>query len=145
MKKQVAVTGEGWGLCYDGASLIQSDGTATLRFRNPTTFDQTGSVMVTLNGSPLPQVNELECVGGQVWGNVWPTTQIVRINPATGRVTATVDASGMLTSAQQAGTDVMNGITWLGGDDFLLTGKYWPVMLRVRLVVPSADQARPAA
>jgi glutaminyl-peptide cyclotransferase len=145
VKKQVAVTGEGWGLCYDGAKLIQSDGTATLRFRNPTTFDQTGSVVVTLNGSPLPQVNELECVGGQVWGNVWPTTQIVRINPVTGRVTATVDASGMLTSAQQAGTDVLNGITWLGGDDFLLTGKYWPVLLRVRLVVPSADQARPPA
>ncbi len=53
VKKQVAVTGEGWGLCYDGAKLIQSDGTATLRFRNPTTFDQTGSVMVTLDGSPL--------------------------------------------------------------------------------------------
>lgn len=30
----------------------------------------------------------------------------------------------------------MNGITWLGGDDYLLTGKYWPVMLRVRIVVP---------
>ena len=34
VKKQVALTGEGWGLCYDGTRLVQSDGSATLRFRN---------------------------------------------------------------------------------------------------------------
>jgi len=136
VKKQVALSGEGWGLCYDGTRLVQSDGSATLRFRNPTTFAQTGALSVTLDGKPVPQLNELECVGGQVWANVWPTTQIVRINPASGRVTATVDGAGLLTPAQEQGTDVMNGITWLGGDDYLLTGKYWPVMLRVRIVVP---------
>jgi len=136
VKKQVALTGEGWGLCFDGNRLVQSDGSATLRFRNPATFAQTGALTVTLDGKPVPQLNELECVGGQVWANVWPTTQIVRINPASGRVTATVDGAGLLTPAQEQGTDVMNGITWLGGDDYLLTGKYWPVMLRVRIVVP---------
>ena len=136
VKKQVALTGEGWGLCFDGNRLVQSDGSATLRFRNPTTFAQTGALTVTLDGKPVPQLNELECVGGQVWANVWPSTQIVRINPASGRVTATVDGAGLLTPAQEQGTDVMNGITWLGGDDYLLTGKYWPVMLRVRIVVP---------
>jgi glutamine cyclotransferase len=136
VKKQVALTGEGWGLCFDGNRLVQSDGSATLRFRNPTTFAQTGALTVTLDGKPVPQLNELECAGGQVWANVWPSTQIVRINPASGRVTATVDGAGLLTPEQQQGTDVMNGITWLGGDDYLLTGKYWPVMLRVRIVVP---------
>ena len=136
VKKQVALTGEGWGLCYDGTRLVQSDGSATLRFRNPTTFAQTGALTVTLDGKPVPQLNELECAGGQVWANVWPTTQLVRINPASGRVTAKVDGSGLLTPEQAQGTDVMNGITWLGGDDYLLTGKYWPVMLRVRIVVP---------
>ena len=136
VKKQVALTGEGWGLCFDGNRLVQSDGSATLRFRNPTTFAQTGALTVTLDGKPVPQLNELECAGGQVWANVWPTTQLVRINPASGRVTAKVDGSGLLTPEQAQGTDVMNGITWLGGDDYLLTGKYWPVMLRVRIVVP---------
>ena len=136
VKKQVALTGEGWGLCYDGNRLVQSDGSATLRFRNPATFAQTGALTVTLDDKPVPQLNELECAGGQVWANVWPSTQIVRINPASGRVTATVDGAGLLTPEQQQGTDVMNGITWLGGDDYLLTGKYWPVMLRVRIVVP---------
>jgi glutaminyl-peptide cyclotransferase len=136
VKKQVALSGEGWGLCYDGTRLVQSDGSATLRFRNPTTFAQTGALTVTLDGKPVPQLNELECVDGQVWANVWPTTQIVRINAASGRVTATVDGAGLLTPEQERGTDVMNGITWLGGDEYLLTGKYWPVVLRVRIVVP---------
>ena len=136
VKRQVALTGEGWGLCYDGSRLIQSDGSATLRFRNPTTFAQTGALTVTLDGKPVPQLNELECAGGQVWANVWPTTQLVRINPASGRVTAKVDGGGLLTPEQAQGTDVMNGITWLGGDEYLVTGKYWPVMLRVRIVVP---------
>jgi glutamine cyclotransferase len=136
VKKQVALTGEGWGLCYDGNRLVQSDGSATLRFRNPATFAQTGALTVTLDDKPVPQLNELECAGGQVWANVWPSTQIVRINPASGRVTATVDGAGLLTPGQQQGTDVMNGMTWLGGDDYLLTGKYWPVMLRIRIVVP---------
>jgi len=136
VKKQVALTGEGWGLCYDGTRLVQSDGSATLRFRNPATFAQTGALTVTLDGKPVPQLNELECAGGQVWANVWPTTQLVRINPTSGRVTAKVDGSGLLTPEQAQGTDVMNGITWLGGDEYLVTGKYWPVMLRVRIVVP---------
>jgi len=136
VKKQVALTGEGWGLCYDGNRLVQSDGSATLRFRNPATFAQTGALTVTLEGKPVPQLNELECAGGQVWANVWPTTQLVRINPTSGRVTAKVDGSGLLTPEQAQGTDVMNGITWLGGDEYLVTGKYWPVMLRVRIVVP---------
>jgi glutamine cyclotransferase len=136
VKKQVALTGEGWGLCYDGNRLVQSDGSATLRFRNPATFAQTGALTVTLDGKPVPQLNELECAGGQVWANVWPTTQLVRINPASGRVTAKVDGGGLLTPEQAQGTDVMNGITWLGGDEYLVTGKYWPVMLRVRIVVP---------
>jgi glutamine cyclotransferase len=136
VKKQVALTGEGWGLCYDGNRLVQSDGSATLRFRNPATFAQTGALTVTLDGKPVPQLNELECAGGQVWANVWPRTQLVRINPASGRVTAKVDGGGLLTPEQAQGTDVMNGITWLGGDEYLVTGKYWPVMLRVRIVVP---------
>ena len=135
VKKQVALTGEGWGLCFDGNRLVQSDGSATLRFRNPATFAQTGALTVTLDGKPVPQLNELECAGGQVWANVWPTTQLVRINPASGRVTAKVDGGGLLTPEQAQGTDVMNGITWLGGDEYLVTGKYWPVMLRVRIVV----------
>lgn len=131
--REVPMDGEGWGLCDLGGRLVRSDGTATLRFHDPATFAGTGSVEVTLDGEPVTALNELECVGGQVWANVWQTDRIVRIDPGTGEVTAVVDASGLLTAAQSAGVDVLNGIAHTGGDEYLLTGKRWPAMFRVRL------------
>jgi glutamine cyclotransferase len=130
--RQVPIDGEGWGLCRDGDRLVRSDGTDRLRFHDPVTFAETGSVAVTLDGRPLTEINELECVDGQVWANVWKTDQIVRIDPATGVVGAVVDASGLLTAAQRAGTDVLNGIAAAGPGEFLVTGKYWPTIFRVR-------------
>ena len=133
VRRQVPLPGEGWGLCFDGTRLIQSDGTDQLRFRDPESFVELGAVAVTRDGLPRDELNELECVDGEVWANVWRTDQLVRIDPADGRVTAVVDASGLLTPTQRDGTDVLNGIAWLGGNSYLLTGKLWPIMVRVRL------------
>ncbi|ODU01758.1 MAG: glutaminyl-peptide cyclotransferase [Pseudonocardia sp. SCN 72-86] len=132
LRRQVPMSGEGWGLCRDGSRLVRSDGTDLLRFHDPVTFAETGSVRVTLDGRPLTQLNELECVDGQVWANVWQTDRIVRIDPADGRVTAIVDATGLLPADRRAGADVLNGIASLGNGEFLLTGKLWPTMFRVR-------------
>jgi glutamine cyclotransferase len=128
------VDGEGWGLCRDGDRLVRSDGTDRLRFHDPVDFTETGSVAVALDGWPITALNELECVDGQVWANVWPTDDIVRIDPVTGAVTAVVDATGLLAADRRAGTDVLNGIAHLGAGEFLLTGKYWPATFRVRFV-----------
>jgi glutaminyl-peptide cyclotransferase len=132
--RQVPITGEGWGLCHDGTRLVQSDGTDRLRFRDPTTFAEVGGVSVTLDGQPVTQLNELECVDGMVWANVWKTDRIVEIDPADGHVVAVVDASGLLDPAQRAGTDVLNGIAAVGDGEFLITGKLWPTTFRVRFV-----------
>jgi glutamine cyclotransferase len=131
--RTVPMDGEGWGLCRDGDRLVRSDGSARLRFHDPATFAETGGVDVTLDGSPVSELNELECVDGQVWANVWQSDRIVRIDPASGRVTAVVDASGLLPADRRQGADVLNGIAALGGDEYLLTGKLWPAMFRVRL------------
>ncbi|GAA1868036.1 glutaminyl-peptide cyclotransferase [Pseudonocardia ailaonensis] len=133
LRRQVPIRGEGWGLCSEGNRLVRSDGTDRLRFHDPATFAETGSVAVTLDGRPVTRINELECVGGAVWANVWQTDRLVRIDPATGVVTAVVDASGLLTAAQRPGTDVLNGIAHLTGNEFLLTGKFWPASFRVQL------------
>ncbi|WP_374108084.1 glutaminyl-peptide cyclotransferase [Saccharopolyspora sp. 6V] len=131
--RRVDYDGEGWGLCHDGSRLVMSDGSARLTFRDPATFAATGSVQVTLEGRPVPELNELECAGGQVWANVWGSDQIVRIDPATGVVGAVVDASGLLPAGEKAGADVLNGIAAVPGtDEFLLTGKLWPHAYRVR-------------
>jgi len=84
-------------------------------------------------------LNELECVDGAVWANVWQTDQIVRIDPATGQVTATVDASGLLDRSKNPSADVLNGIAAIPGTDrFLITGKLWPTTFEVRFV-PDRD------
>ena len=141
LRRQLPLTGEGWGLCLDGgaapdgrgARLVRSDGTDRLRFHDPDTFAEQGSVGVTLDGAPVAALNELECVDGQVWANVWQTDRIVRIDPADGRVTAVVDATGLLDEARRPGTDVLNGVAAVPGtDEFLVTGKLWPVTFRVR-------------
>ncbi|HET6737185.1 glutaminyl-peptide cyclotransferase [Mycobacterium sp.] len=131
--REVPFTGEGWGLCSDGDRLISSEGSARLRFLDPATLAETGSVNVTRDGQPLVGLNELECVDGQVWANVWPTDTIVRINPATGAVTAVVDASGLWRDGVRNGGQVLSGIAHINGDEFLLTGKNWPSMFRVRI------------
>ncbi|MFC3494933.1 glutaminyl-peptide cyclotransferase [Glycomyces rhizosphaerae] len=136
--ESVAYEGEGWGICYDGTQLVMSDGSSTLTFRDPVTFEETGTVEVTLEGEAVSQINELECVDGQVWANLWQTDQIVRIDPATGEVGAVVDAAGLLPAEDSAGADVLNGIA--AGEEegtFYLTGKHWPKLFLVRFTPAS--------
>ncbi|WP_394614118.1 glutaminyl-peptide cyclotransferase [Lentzea sp. JNUCC 0626] len=128
--RRVSYQGEGWGICDDGRRLIMSDGTAKLTFRDQRTFAETGSVQVTRDGQPLTQLNELECVGGKVWSNVWKTDEIVRIDPGNGQVLNTYDLSSLKPSGD---VDVLNGIAHVPGtDEFLVTGKNWPTIFRVR-------------
>ncbi|MGI9062262.1 MAG: glutaminyl-peptide cyclotransferase [Pseudonocardiaceae bacterium] len=137
-RRRVRYDGEGWGICSQRESpagwLVMSNGTAVLTFRDPDTFAATGTVTVRDRGRPVARLNELECTAGAVWANVWQTDRIVRIDPATGAVTATVDAAGLLTPQQRARADVLNGIAAVPGTDgeFLLTGKRWPTTFRVR-------------
>ena len=84
---------------------------------------------------PLTGLNELECTPDGVWANVYETDWLVRVDPTSGAVTSAVDATGLLPADQRAGTDVLNGIAAIPGtDEFLLTGKFWPTLFRVRFV-----------
>ncbi len=125
---------EGWGLCYDGHDLYMSDGTATLYRRDPSTFAVLGKVTVREGSKAVKNVNELECVGNDVYANVWLTDTILRIDKTTGRVTAVIDAAALrqrmpgLTNPDA----VLNGIA----DDaeqhrFFVTGKLWPELFQV--------------
>lgn len=131
-------TWEGWGLCYDGEHLYMSNGSNILYQRDPETFQTTGAYQVTLMGIPIVKLNELECVEEYVYANVWETDRIVRIDKATGEVSAVIDASNLLTPeerAQMRGGAVLNGIAYdAENDTFLLTGKLWPSLFEVRFV-----------
>jgi glutaminyl-peptide cyclotransferase len=125
-------SGQGWGLCFDGELLIMSNGSSFLTFRDPLTFAIVAQVQVTRDSMPVSNLNELECVGRLVYANVWQTDTIVRIDPQTGIVLTDIDASGLLTPAQQQEADVLNGIAFHPATtNFYLTGKWWPKVFEV--------------
>ncbi len=130
--------GEGWGLCYDGSRLVMSNGSDQLTFRDPTTFEPVASVAVTLaDGTPVALLNELECVNGQVFANVYGSEVIVVIDPATGAVVATIDASSLRPEGAPADDldYALNGIAFNPeSGTFYLTGKWWPALYEVELI-----------
>jgi glutaminyl-peptide cyclotransferase len=131
--REVPFAGEGWGLCRDGDRLISSDGSDRLRFHDTANLAEIGAVNVTRDGQPVTGLNELECVDGQVWANVWPTDTIVRIDPVPGSVNVVVDASRLFSRELRASGQVLSGIAHVNGEEFLLTGKNFPSMFRVRM------------
>ena len=131
--------GEGWGLCFDGQSLVMSDGTDHLQLREPATFQLIKRVAVRERGAPLAGLNELECVGTDVLANVWGRRHIVRIRTATGEVVQRIDTGGILQHVDQgsdlSNIDVLNGIAAIPGSErLLLTGKRWPNVFEVEVV-----------
>jgi glutamine cyclotransferase len=129
--------GEGWGLCYDGESLYMSDGSDVLTRRAADDFSVIDSIHVTFQGEPVVRLNELECVGDSVYANVWQTNYIVRIDKATGVITAVIDASNLLEPELMPDDPqgVLNGIAYDEENDvFLITGKLWSQLYEVTFV-----------
>lgn len=127
--------GEGWGVTLVGDSLVLSDGTPELRFFDPATMTERKKVMVRLSGGPLPMLNELETIDGEIWANVWMTQAIVRIDPESGAVKYIVDLDGLRDLAGGNERDaVLNGIAWDAKDKRLfVTGKYWSKLFEIAL------------
>ena len=132
--------GEGWALTSDGQRLYMSDGTPTIRILDPGTLRQTGKIDVTADGQPLQNINELEWVKGQIYANVWLTSRIARIDPASGKVVGWIDLAGLVPNPEQLAdpaNDVLNGIAYDARHDRLfVTGKCWPKLYEIRLTGP---------
>jgi glutamine cyclotransferase len=130
--------GEGWALTQDGKHLILSDGTPNLRFLDPRTFKEVRRVRITAEGRPVANLNEIEWVKGEVWGNIWQTNLIARIDPRTGVVKGVIDLSALPETARKPNVDaVPNGIAYDSqGDRLFVTGKLWPRLYEVRLTPP---------
>lgn len=128
--------GEGWGLCFDGQALFMTDGSSLLTVRDPEGFERLRTLTVRRDGEAVTRLNELECVGDSIYANVWGSDEILRIDKRNGRVTAVIDASGLLTPEEQAvlpPDGVLNGIAYdEAADLFYLTGKLWPKLFAVR-------------
>ncbi len=134
-------TGEGWGMTNDGKYLIMNDSSNNIYFRDPETFQVVKSVGVYDNNGPLAMINEMEYVNGFIYSNVYTKNDIVKIDPATGRVLAKADfsyvlnkyAPGAISDDDQINKSVLNGIAYDSiGKRFFITGKNWPKMFEVK-------------
>ncbi|MFT7289379.1 MAG: glutamine cyclotransferase [Halieaceae bacterium] len=136
----VPIGTQGWGITHNGTQLIYSDGSHLLYFLDPDTLAQERVLSVSINGQPLPRLNELEWIAGEIWANVWQTEQLVRIDADSGEVIAVIDLSDLLDPAErQPDTDVLNGIAWDAAEQALwVTGKSWPWLYRIQLEPPGA-------
>lgn len=124
--------GEGWGLTYDGAQLIASDGSSILTFRDPETFSVIRQLNVHDNGSAVRNLNELEFIDGEIWANIWYRDEIARISPETGEVLGWIDLSTLYPRSQRGSEDVLNGIAYDSDSDRLfVTGKNWPRLFEI--------------
>jgi glutamine cyclotransferase len=133
--REIHYEGEGWGLASDGKSLIMSDGSEWLRFRDPTTFAVQRSIRVLYQGKPVSNLNELEVIDGKIWANVWGTDFILRIDPADGRIVSLLDASAVFPAAERPNDPdaVLNGIAYdERSKSIYITGKRWPRMYKIQ-------------
>ncbi len=131
-------SGEGWGMTRDATNIITSDGTATLRFRDPKDFHVVRSIVVTDQGEPVNELNELEYIHGQIYANVWHSNRIARVSPINGHVLSWIDLTGILPSVERLDDEaVLNGIAYDSQHDRLfVTGKEWPTIFQIKLVPP---------
>jgi glutamine cyclotransferase len=129
---------EGWGITHDGERLIMSDGTSTLHFLDPQTFEEISQLEVFDNDGPVTRLNELEYIQGEIYANVWQTDLVARIAPETGRVIGWIDLRGLLTAEDRLEpVDVLNGIAYdAEADRLFVTGKLWPKLCEIELISP---------
>jgi len=106
---------EGWGLTHNDTSLIMSNGSNELTYRNPETFEVLKTISVADDKGIVEMLNELEYVDGDIYANIYDYgfQKIVVIDSSTGKVKADIDCSKLVSKLQSAGRlDVFNGIAY---------------------------------
>jgi glutamine cyclotransferase len=123
---------QGWGLTYDGTSLIMSDGSSNLNYLSPETFQVTRQVSVKDGNQSITNINELEYINGDVYANIWMTNRIAIINPQTGQVKGWINLTGLYQSDDF--NSVLNGIAYDQQTGRLfVTGKNWPNLYEITI------------
>jgi glutamine cyclotransferase len=135
LKRTMKNPREGWGLTNDGTNLIFSDGGPSFYVADPLTFELKREVKIkTDKPGDVFGLNELELIDGKLYGNLFQTNTILRIDPASGCVEARADMGSLWRSMSDADKkqvtgsheNVLNGIAYNKESGlFYVTGKRW--------------------
>lgn len=141
-------SGEGWGITHDNTNLIISDGSDKLYFVVPGTLKLNKVLSVRDSYGAVNNLNELEMIDGYIFANRWQYDYIVKIDPSSGLVVATIGMQDFLkknskkdlsyldipgSTAQQSGA-VLNGIAFDPQKKTIyVTGKLWPEVFEIKL------------
>ena len=130
--KEYSYSGEGWGLCNNGKSLIMSNGSNEIVWRNPRSFAIEKSIYVFNDQSDIGQLNELELINGRLFVNVYTDDRILEVDTTTGKVLSDIDCSEVVLDGRVPGADVLNGIAYNPVTrKIYITGKWWPKLYEV--------------
>ena len=138
--------GQGWGLCYhQGRNLFaMTDGSHQLQWRRPDDFSLVDQRAVD-GPSNYSHLNELECHDDYILANQWKTSRIIVIHANSGRAIAELDLSALAPTGLHEEA-VLNGIAYDARDNtWLVTGKLWPKIYRIRFTIPSTDTTKTPA
>jgi glutamine cyclotransferase len=133
--RSFSYSGEGWGLANDGQSIYMSDGTEYIRCLDPASYTETRRIKVHDGNVAVTQLNELECIHGEIYANLWHSWRIARISPDDGSVLGWIDCQGIIAPEELHNPEaVLNGIAYDSmGDRLFVTGKLWPKLFEIRL------------
>lgn len=138
--KEFPLNTDGWGITNDGTNLIVSDGSSNLYYYEPGTFRLLRTQSVTMDETPIGNLNELEFINGNVYANQWQTPYILKIDPASGQVQARLDFTQLVQRVQtkiphhDTGNEAtLNGIAYdEASKKIYITGKLWPELYEVQ-------------
>lgn len=127
---------EGWGMTYDSTHIIASDGSKYLYYYDPSTFNLVKKLEVTDAGGPAYNINELEFINGFIYANMWQTSYILKIDPATGKVVAKADLSAIKERMMAKAPYIEPGLNGIAYNPetkkIYITGKLWPELYEVQ-------------
>jgi glutamine cyclotransferase len=126
---------EGWGLTNDGKNLLMSTGSSNIYYLTPDSVKFIKMLPVQDNNGYVENINELEFIGGFIYANKWLSTEILKIDPATGHVVGKFDLTKQVAEAKAKFPDAqeMNGIAYdsTTGKTYI-TGKKWPLIYEIK-------------
>ncbi len=131
---------EGWGLCFDGKRILNTDGSNRIYFLDKDKYTLTGAIDVYDDKGQIENLNELEVINGLIYANVYTKDIILAINPKTGAVMQRIDLKNLYPLDQRPATndpgdDVLNGIAYDAKTNrTFITGKKWGKLFQVKFV-----------